>query len=226
MKKFFKFFYTLFFFGFKGLFFYSVKPFSSDFGIRFGKPIDRIYIENFLEKSKDSIKGDVLEIAENTYSKKFAVSAINSFILHVEERDSPNVITGNLETGDNIPEGKFDCLLITQTLPFVYKPQEFLINCYKALKPGGVLLMTVGGLSQISRYDMERWGDYWRFTDLSIKKLAGEVFQEDKIEVETYGNVKTACAFLQGFPSFVLSAKSLSVHDPDYQIIISLRATK
>jgi hypothetical protein len=34
------------------------------------------------------------------------------------------------------------------------------------LKPGGVLLATVSGISQISRYDMYRWGDYWRFTTL------------------------------------------------------------
>ena len=226
MKSVLKFFYTLFFYGLRGFFFKTIRPFSPDFGLKFGTPIDRIYIDHFLEKSKVCIKGDVLEIAEDTYSKRYATSKINSFILHVEKQDNSQVITANLETGENAPEGKFDCLLITQTLPFVYQPKEFIKNCYRALKPGGTLLLTASGISQISRYDMDRWGDYWRFTDLSLKKLAEEVFDLEKIEVKSYGNVKTACAFLQGFPSYVLSEKELSTHDPDYQVTVTLRAVK
>lgn len=206
--------------------FYRLKPFSADFGLRFGSPIDRVYIDDFLNNSRQFIKGDVLEIAEDTYSKKYSEDEINSYILHIDEQNDSRVITGDLETGENIPIEKFDCLIITQTLPFVYQPKGFLRNCYKTLKPGGTLLMTVGGLSQISRYDMDRWGDYWRFTDLSINKMACEFFDEAKVEVETYGNVKTACAFLQGFPSYVISKKAFSVQDPDYQVIITLRAIK
>ena len=29
----------------------------------------------------------------------------------------------------------------------------------------------MSGISQISRYDMERWGEYWRFTDASTKRI-------------------------------------------------------
>ena len=49
----------------------STKPVSKVFGLDRGIPIDRYYIEQFLEQNKSFIKGAVLEIAESTYSKKF-----------------------------------------------------------------------------------------------------------------------------------------------------------
>lgn len=39
-----------------------------------GTPIDRYYLESFLSAHSKDIKGDVLEIAENTYTKKFGDS--------------------------------------------------------------------------------------------------------------------------------------------------------
>jgi len=71
-------------------------------------------------------------------------------------------------------------------------------NVHRSLTPGGVALVTLPGISQISRYDMERWGDYWRFTSLSAEKLFGEVFGEANVDVTLYGNVLSATAFLYG----------------------------
>jgi len=44
----------------------TVQPISRVFGFDRGTPIDRVYIENFLEKNKNLIKGVVCEIAEDT----------------------------------------------------------------------------------------------------------------------------------------------------------------
>ena len=45
-----------------------VQPVSSVFGLERGNPIDRYYIEKFLKENDRYIKGNVLEIAESTYS--------------------------------------------------------------------------------------------------------------------------------------------------------------
>ena len=45
----------------------SVKPISNDFGWSRGKPIDRFYIEEFLNRNKELIKGDCGEISEKRY---------------------------------------------------------------------------------------------------------------------------------------------------------------
>ena len=104
--------------------------------------------------------------------------------------------------------------------------QKQLAIVYAALKLGRVLLATFPGISQISRYDMDRWGDYWRFTDASARRLFGNVFGAENIEVETFGNVLTACAFLHGLASHELKQKQLDYHDPDYQLVITVRAVK
>jgi hypothetical protein len=73
---------------------------------------------------------------------------------------------------------------------------------------------------------MDRWGDYWRFTDASARRLFAEVFGADNVTVTTYGNVLTACAFLHGLAAHELRAEELDHHDPDYQVIIGIRAIR
>lgn len=117
-------------------------------------------------------------------------------------------------------------MILTQTLLFIYDVNATIANCYKALRPGGVLLATFPGISQIVRYDMDRWGDYWRFTDASTHKLFGNVFRPENVVIETHGNVLTACAFLHGLAASELKPKELNFHDPDYQVIITVRTVK
>jgi hypothetical protein len=93
------------------------------------------------------------------------------------------------------------------------------------LKPGGVLLATVPGISQISQYDMERWGDYWRFTSLSARRLIEEAGSME-VTVRTYGNVLAAIAFLHGLAADELREKELNYSDPDYELLIAIRAVK
>ena len=73
---------------------------------------------------------------------------------------------------------------------------------------------------------MDRWGDYWRFTDLSIKKAFEEAFGEGNVEVETYGNVLASTAFLQGISAEELTREELFYKDRDYQMTITIRAMK
>lgn len=196
-------------------------PLNYDFGFSRGTPIDRYYIEEFLDKNKSYIKGDVLEIAENTYTKKFGDSEkiYNSWILHVDAQGK-NMIRGDFETGEGIQQNSMDCIILTQTLPFIYCLESAIKNIYGMLKKNGSLLITVSGICQISRYDMDRWGDYWRFTDLSLRRLMEMVANPEKIDIYTYGNVKSACAFLYGIASEELAEEDLKYNDPDYQVTI------
>ena len=104
--------------------------------------------------------------------------------------------------------------------------QAAIANAHAALKPGGVLLTTFPGISQISRYDMDRWGDYWRLTTLSAKRLFAGVFPIDHISVEAYGNVLVAVAFLHGLAAEELRKNELDYRDIDYELLITARAVK
>lgn len=210
----------------EGIKFDSTAPVSRYFGYDRGTPIDRYYINNFLKSNQQVITGTVLEIAESTYSKKYGVNVSNYEVFHVTD-DSPNAtIIGDLTDLNSIPENKIDCFICTQTFNFIYDFKAAIMGTYQLLKSGGILLATVAGISQISKYDMDRWGDYWRFTTLSVKKVFGEVFGDGNIQIDFYGNCFAAMNFLRGISVEELSIEKLDVKDADYPLVITVIAKK
>ena len=204
-----------------------LQPVSRTFGFDRGQPLDRYYIEGFLARHSDSIRGRVLEIGEPGYTKKFGGARVTqSDVLHAQPGNPQATLVGDLSTGQGIPNDSFDCLLLTQTFPFIYDMPGAIAHSHAKLRAGGVLLATLGGISQISRYDMDRWGDYWRVTDASARRLFGTVFGPENVQVETHGNVLVACAFLHGLAVHELAKHELDYQDPDYQVIITVRAQK
>lgn len=196
----------------------NVEPISKTFGFDRGTPIDRYYIERFLQQNSNIITGAVCEIAENTYSKKFGKNIVKYHILHYD-RTAPNAtIVGDLTDYKNLPGEIIDCFICTQTLNFIYDFKSAIRGIHHMLKPDGVALISVAGISQISRYDMDRWGDYWRFTSLSLEKALMEIFTS--VRVICYGNVLASIAFLQGIAAEELKKEELDFVDPDYQLII------
>lgn len=203
------------------------EPISRKFGFDRGCPIDRYYINSYLKQNQNVITGSVLEIAECTYSKQFGHHISSYEILHYDDSNKNATIVGDLTKPETLPEERIDCFICTQTLNFIFDVPKAIEGSYKVLRKGGTLLCTVSGISQISRYDMDRWGDYWRFTDLSILKLMESVFGEGNVEVVTFGNALTATAFLQGLAVDDLPDISLlDKNDKDYQITIGIKAIK
>lgn len=196
-----------------------IRPLNREFGFPRGTPIDRYYIENWLEQNRERIRGDVLEIAENTYTKRFGAEGAESHILHVSlEKDG--FIKGNFETGEGITQESMDCIILTQTLPFIYDCKQVIANLYKMLRKGGTALVTTGGITQISRYDMERWGHFWSFTTASLKRLIEESAFGKNYTMSVYGNVKTACALMYGVAAEELKPEELEYADADYPVSI------
>ena len=88
------------------------------------------------------------------------------------------------------------------------------------------MLASVPGISQISRYDMDRWGDFWRFTTLSAGRLFGDVFGREQVEIVSCGSILTAIAHLHGIAAEELRPDELDHGDQDYQVLITIRAVK
>lgn len=199
-----------------------VEPISRVFGLDRGKAIDRVYTERFLEVNKNYIGGNVLEIAEDTYTFQYGGDRVQeSYILHVNGTGK-NAIKGNLETGEGMEENSFDTMIITQTLMFMLDINSAVANIYRMLKHGGTALLTVAGISQVSRYDDDRWGHYFGFYETGVRKLCCEVFGEENVEVKVYGNVKTAVSMLYGLCSGDLQPEDFEVYDKDYPVIIGV----
>jgi len=209
--------------------FRRTTPFSRDWGYSRGLPVDRYYIETFLAKCAGDIRGRVLEIGDASYTMRFGGDRVTAIdVLHAPISDpGPQVtILDDLESGDSILSATFDCIILTQTLPFVYDVSGALDTVHRILKPGGVLLATVPGITPVIRPDMERFGQFWSFTRQSMQRLLERSFPDGDIAVDTAGNVLSATAFLYGMAVEDMSKADLDVHDQDFELIIGIRARK
>jgi SAM-dependent methyltransferase len=204
-----------------------LEPVSRTFGFERGKPIDRWYIERFLAAHAPDVRGRVLEVAEPTYTQWYGGADIErADVLHAAPGNPAATIVGDLTTGEGIPAATFDCFLMTQTLPFIYDVAAAVRGAHRLLKPGGVVLATVPGMSQVSREDQRDWGDWWRFTSQGARRLFADVFGADAVQVAAHGNVLAACAFLYGLAAEDLTQAQLAHHDPEYELLTTVRAVK
>lgn len=204
-----------------------LEPVSRIFGLDRGKPVDRCFIERFLDRCAEDVHGHVLEIGDNTYTVRYGGARVTqSDVLHATPDNPKANIIADLTSAYQIPSETFDCIILTQTLQYIFDPRAAIRTLYRILKSGGIVLATFPGISQISRYDMGRWGDYWRFTTLSARRLFEEVFPAENLEIHAYGNVFVAIAFLHGLATEELTKKELDHVDPDYEVVITVRAVK
>ncbi|MBI2953360.1 MAG: methyltransferase domain-containing protein [Chloroflexi bacterium] len=204
-----------------------LTPVSQFAGFDRGQPVDRYYIEAFLARYASDIRGRVLEIGDDTYTRQFGgQQVVQSDVLSPSPGNPSTTIIADLTSAEVIPSETFDCVVLTQTLQVIYDMPAALRTVHRILKPGGVVLATFSGISRISRYDMDRWGEFWRVTTLSARRLFEERFPPTGVEVDYYGNVVSAVAFLHGLAAHELRQEELDHHDPDYEVVITVRATR
>jgi SAM-dependent methyltransferase len=205
-----------------------LEPLSREFGFDRGQPIDRYYIERFIERHAASVRGRVLEIGTDMYTRQFGGDRVTeSDVLHVEEWRPGVTVVGDLaDSALQLEDAHYDCIILTQVLHFIFDVPAALRNVNRLLRPGGALLLTEAGITAISRHDRERWGDFWRFTSQSIEQLLAQELQGARCEVRADGNVLAAAAFLYGIAAGELKKSELDHRDPDYEVVLSAFATK
>lgn len=204
-----------------------VTPVSRVHGTDRGSPVDRYYIERFLSANASDVKGRVLEFDDDAYTRRFGGERVTTAdVLHVEPGYPGATIAADLADAAHLPGETFDCVICTQTLMYIYEVRAAILTLHRILKPGGVVLATFPGISQISRYDMDRWGEFWRFTILSARRLFSEAFPPENVSADAHGNVLSAAAFLYGLSAEELRPDELDHQDPDYEVLITVRARK
>jgi len=206
-----------------------LEPVSRLFGVDRGTPIDRRYIEQFLGRHAAAIRGDVLEVGDDGYTRRFGGAAARPHRLvppATAARPGSPVVEASLEEPGSLPEGRFDCFVCTQTYNFVFEIGRAVESSHRLLKPGGWLLATAAAIAPISRYDMDRWGDYWRLTQASAQRLLAPWFGA-AAEVVSYGNAFAATCFVRGMAVEDVSDPALlDPPDGDYPVIVAMAARK
>lgn len=201
----------------------GTRPISRDFGWDRGTPIDRYFIEGFLAAQAADIRGHVLEIGDAGYSRRFGGARITrQDVLHVDPAAPEATIVGDLSVAGTLPPATFDCIVFTQTLQFVFDFHAALAELARALRPGGVLLVTVPGISPLDRGE---WRDtwYWSFTQYSLQRLAEVHFPRWDTALAQHGNVFAAIAFLHGLAVEEVDCTRLDAVDAAFPVILTAR---
>jgi glycosyltransferase involved in cell wall biosynthesis len=203
-----------------------VTPISPTFGFDRGQPVDRVYIEAFLAQHSADVRGRVLEFGDPAYTRRFGADRVEqSDVWHVAAGHPEATVVGDLTCADHVPSNVFDCVICTQTLHLVYDLRAAVRTLHRILKPGGIVLATVPGVSRVAPDEWrEPW--CWSLTVTSARRLFAECFPTDQIEVDAHGNVLAAAAFLYGLASHELRPEEIGARDPHYPVVVTVRARK
>lgn len=204
----------------------SSTPLSVNWGYDRGTPIDRYYIERFLDRHASDVRGRLLEVQEDDYSRRFGGDRVTGQdILNIDDSNPKATIIGDLADAHTLPEDRFDCILLTQTLHLVFDMKAAIANVHRALRPGGIVLITVPGITPLDRVEfLDGW--YWSLTAPALQRLLCGPFPSENVLVETHGNLYAATAFLHAAAVEEVSKRKLDRFDRAFPITVAARAVK
>lgn len=203
-----------------------LQPVSRDFGYDRGLPIDRYYIERFLQIHRRDVTGRTLEIGDDEYTRRFGSGrTTRRDVLHVHGRNPAATIVGDLADAPQIADGTFDCIVVTQTLHLIYDVDRAVATLHRILRPGGVVLATFPGISQVSGDEWSRtWS--WGIDSRLANRLFASRFGEHNVTVEAHGNPLAAAAFLHGLATADLAPAQFDDDEEGCELLLTVRAVK
>ena len=203
------------------------SPISSSYGFDRGTPVDRYYIESFLREQAGDLRGRILEVGDDRYASAFGGDAVESVrVLNLAATGFANEIVDDLARPQRLQPETYDCVICVQTLHLIYEFGPAVESLRRILRPNGIVLATLPGISRISSDEAMSWEDQWRFTCASAARVFGDVFGEASVSLRGYGNVLSSIAFLHGIAAEELRAEELDVRDQAYDLLVGVRARR
>ena len=191
-------------------------------GAKSSQPIVEHYTREFLRQHAGDVRGEVLELGSRGLTGAVGGNRVDSIDTAPAQARPHDRLTLAATTGT---EGQFDCILAPHALQWTYELEDAAARLSQVLRPGGVLLATLPGIGQVRSGDKDEPDHYWSFTSQSATELFARAFS-GPIETESFGNVLATVAALHGIDSHELDATELATHDPDYELVIGVRATR
>lgn len=197
---------------------------STQWGFDRGTPIDRHVIEAFLSANRDAIHGRVLEVKDDTYTRRYGSHVEAAEVLDIDAGNARATVVADLSDAPHVPDESVDCIVLTQTLHLIYDIEAAIRTCHRVLRPGGVLLATLPTASRCSRELLDT--DFWRLTPAAARRMFGGVFEGGEVEVGQAGNAQLTAAFILGVAVEEVPRRLLRESDPLWPMLVTVRATK
>ena len=201
------------------------RPVSRAWGYDRGTPVDRYYIEKFLEQHSIDVQGCVLEIGDNFYTLRYGGTRVEkSEVLNDTGGNPLATIVADLNQADHLPAGQFDCIILTQTLHRSTSCAWRLNTLHRILKPGGVLLATFPGspAPALASGQLLVLGSDQQFS----KAVVREVFQPYNVAVVSFEMPSPPALSYTVFPLKNCARRTWNIATLNMIFLITVRAQK
>jgi SAM-dependent methyltransferase len=201
----------------------TTKPISTRYGFDRGTPVDRLYIERFLEIYRDNVKGACLEIVDDSYILKYGGTKVTKkdvLDIFIREKTTINGDLRNLK--GVIADNSYDTIIITQTFNVIDDYESAIKECQRILKPGGMLLVTLPTISPAWNLKI----NMWRFNIKSAEYVFKKYFEDKNVVVTGLGNKSAVECFWLGMSLQDMTENEINRNDPKFPLIIGIMATK
>jgi D-aspartate ligase len=203
-----------------------LRPFSAHYGFDRGLPVDRFYIERFLDRHRAAVRGEVLEVKDAGYTMRFGRDrVVGSHVVDVDQRNRRATLVADLCVPGSLPRSAYDCVILTQTLQYLANADAAMTNVWASLRAGGDLLLTAPCLARLD--PQEPATDLYRPTPSGLTALLRRCCPDAcELVVEGYGNVLVSTAFAFGLAAEELAPSELEADDPGFPVVVCARASK
>jgi Methyltransferase domain len=195
-------------------------PVCQRFGFSRGTPIDRYYLDRFLDEVREEVRGDVVEIGGKSSNREvYGFGGVASYRgFDVRPRRGVELV-GRAEDLMALPELSFDTIVAFNVLEHCAAPWVVVENMRRWLRTGGKVLCMVPNIQRVHRMP----DDYWRPLPAAFEQMFAD-WSRRKLRV--YGNFIATIAALAGIASEELEPAELDAEHPDYPVSTCIVATK
>ena len=195
------------------------KPFCHEFGYTRGTPIDRVFLDVFIDTIRDQVYGATLEIGGRKEDKSlYRFQNAEPFETLDVEAGSGADHVGDAHCITLFRPGSWDSILAFNVLEHCERPWIVVSNFLYWLRPGGMAFCVVPNAQRLHRGPR----DYWRI----LPDAASSLFSDfEEVTILRYGNLLTSQAAMSGIAAEELHY-AMAYSDRDYPTVTCISARK
>jgi hypothetical protein len=198
-----------------------------------GTAIVRWYWSDFLQRHRNDVRGDALEVGTTSTIRAYGGDRLRSAnAIDLAPHGSEVTLVADLSRADDISGERYDCFVLQFTMHVIADAEAALYHAVRLLKPGGVLLVNFSCVDAQFPTGMDMgtgaplWV-HWCFTPLQVHNLLHRAgLGSPDYSLEVHGNLFARMAYQLNMPAEALTREELTQPDAAWPVLVCVRAVR